>query len=90
MRVLCNFSHNMMKHAISICEDKGADQMRSINRAADQRLCFRYRDSTTLLLKPLVTFCGCTARFVSDRIQVFSRRVSFLDPISLIFPEAEI
>ena len=50
MRVFfSNFSHNMRKPAFSICEDKGADQLRSINRATDQRLCFRYRDSTTLL-----------------------------------------
>ena len=41
------------------------------NREADQRLCFRYIDSTILLLskynfKPLAIFCDCTARFVSD------------------------
>ena len=32
-----------------ICETKGADQLRG-NREADQRLCFRYSDSTIPLL----------------------------------------
>ena len=32
-----------------ICENKGADQLRG-NREADQRLCFRYTDSTIPLL----------------------------------------
>ena len=32
-----------------ICENKDADQLRG-NREADQRLCFRYIDSTTPLL----------------------------------------
>ena len=33
------------KPIICICENKGADQLRS-NREADQRLCFCYTDST--------------------------------------------
>ena len=33
------------KPAFSICENKDPDQLRS-NCAADQRLCFRYTDST--------------------------------------------
>ena len=38
----------MKKPAICIlvCENKDADQLRG-NREADQRLCFRYTDSTT-------------------------------------------
>ena len=41
----------MTKPTICICENKGADQLRS-NCEADQRLCFSYTDSTiTLLLK---------------------------------------
>ena len=32
-----------------ICENKDADQLRG-NREADQRLCFRYTNSTILLL----------------------------------------
>ena len=35
----------MRKQAFGICENKDADQLRS-NREADQRLCFRYTDST--------------------------------------------
>ena len=35
----------MGKPTICICETKGADQLRG-NREADQRLCFRYSDST--------------------------------------------
>ena len=41
----------MRKPTICIGENKDADQLRG-NREADQRLCFRYSDSTlTLLLK---------------------------------------
>ena len=39
----------MRKATICICENKDADQLRS-NREADQRLCFRYIDSTIPLL----------------------------------------
>ena len=39
----------MRKPAFCICENKDADQLRG-NREADQRLCFRYSDSTTPLL----------------------------------------
>ena len=38
-------SRHMRKPTICICENKGADQLRG-NREADQRLCFRYMDST--------------------------------------------
>ena len=42
----------MRKPAICICENKDADQLRG-NREADQRLYFRYKDSTIpLLSKP--------------------------------------
>ena len=41
----------MGKPTICICENKDADQLRGRgNREADQRLCFRYRDSTLPLL----------------------------------------
>ena len=43
-------SHLMRKPTICICENKDADQLRS-NRKADQRLCFRYMDSTIPLFK---------------------------------------
>ena len=61
------------KPVFCICENKDADQLRG-NREADQRLCFRYLDSTIPLLpkirnsKPLAIFSGCTARFVSDLV----------------------
>ena len=49
----------MRKPTTCICENKGADQLRGSflmlrgsyrNREADQRLCFRYTDSTIPLL----------------------------------------
>ena len=42
-------SRLMGKPTICICENKGADQLRGY-READQRLCFRYSDSTIPLL----------------------------------------
>ena len=63
----------MRKQAFCICENKDADQLRG-NRKADQHLCFRYKDSTILLLskseiyKLLAIFCDCTAWFVSDQV----------------------
>ena len=64
----------MGKPAICPGENKGADQLAG-NREADQRLCFRYSDSTVPLLllkirnfKILALFCVCTARFVSDLV----------------------
>ena len=39
----------MRKPAFCICENEDADQLRD-NREADQRLCFRYKDSTIPLL----------------------------------------
>ena len=42
-------SRLMGKPTICIGENKDADQLRS-NREADQRLCFRYSDSTIPLL----------------------------------------
>ena len=39
----------MRKPAFCICENNDADQLRG-NREADQRLCFRYTDSTIPLL----------------------------------------
>ena len=39
----------MRKPAFCSCENKDADQLRG-NREADQRLCFRYTDSTISLL----------------------------------------
>ena len=66
----------MGKPTICICEKKDADQLRG-NREADQRLCFRYSDSTLPLLlfrnfKLLALFCACTGWFVSDLDPVVS------------------
>ena len=44
-----NLSRVVRKLALCICENKDADQLRG-NREADQRLCFRYTDSTIPLL----------------------------------------
>ena len=64
----------MRKPFFCICENKDADQLRG-HREADQRLCFRYTDSTIPLLpikiwnfKPPAIFCGCTAWFMSDLV----------------------
>ena len=44
-----NMSRVMRKPTFCICENKDADQLRS-NGEADQRICFRYTDSTIPLL----------------------------------------
>ena len=44
-----DLSRVVRKPAFCICENKDADQLRG-NREADQRLCFRYTDSTIPLL----------------------------------------
>ena len=70
---ICHLSLVIRKQAFCICENKDADQLRG-NREADQRLCFRYIDSTIPILpkilnfKPLAILCGCTARFVWDLV----------------------
>ena len=62
-----NLSRVVRKPAYCICENKDADQLRG-DREADQRFCFRYTDSTIRNFKPLVIFCDCTARFVSNLV----------------------
>ena len=44
-----DMSHLMGKPTICLGENKDVDQLRG-NREADQRLCFRYSDSTVPLL----------------------------------------
>ena len=46
---ILHLSRVVRKPAFCICENKDADQLRG-NREADQRLCFRYTDSTIPLL----------------------------------------
>ena len=97
-------SLRMRKPTICICEKKDEDRLRG-NREADQRLCFRYTYSTTPLLlinlKPLVCFCVCTVRFVSDlvgaqivgflthRLIYFNIRIYEERPVSIIFNSQE-
>ena len=44
-----HMSRVLSKAAFCICENKDADQLRG-NREVDQRLCFRYTDSTIPLV----------------------------------------
>ena len=44
-----HLSRDVRKPDFCICENKDADQLRG-NREADQRLCFRYMESTIPLL----------------------------------------
>ena len=46
---LYHMSRDMRKPDFGICENKDTDQLRG-NHEADQRLCFRYTDSTIPLL----------------------------------------
>ena len=46
---ILSMSHVMRKPTFGICENKDADQLRG-DCKADQRLCFRYIDSTIPLL----------------------------------------
>ena len=72
----------MRKPAFWICANKDADQQRSNNCAADQRISFQYIDSTIPPLpkfkisKPLAIFFDCTARFVSDLVRNHEARFS--------------
>ena len=52
---LFNMSRVMRKPAFCTCENKDADQLRG-NREADQRLCFRYKDSTIPILPKYESF----------------------------------
>ena len=50
-----------------------SDSRRKQRRRADERLCFRYSDSTVHLLHlnpkfQVSLFCDCTGRFVSDMV----------------------
>ena len=76
----------MRKLAFCICENKAADQLRS-NFTADQRLCFRYTDSTTPLLpkseisslqpSSVVVHPCCVGPGRKPRRPVFSQRGSY-------------
>ena len=49
LNVVNDMSLVVRKPAFCLCENKDADQLHG-NREADQHLCFRYIDSTILLL----------------------------------------
>ena len=53
---LQKLSRLMGKPTICICENKDADQLRG-DREADQRLCFRYMDTTIPLLPKYEISC---------------------------------
>ena len=63
------------------CENKDADQLRG-NREADQRFCFRNKDSTIPLLPKreissnFSNFSNCAARFVKDLVGIPEDRIS--------------
>ena len=62
-------SHTVRKPDFCLCKNKGADQLCS-NRTADERLCFRYTDSTfPLLLKYKALLCDCTGQFVLELVR---------------------
>ena len=80
----------MRKPTFCICENKDADKLRG-NREADQRLCFRYIDSTIPLLpvneilasSHLVWLCSpvCVGPGRKPRRPVFSQRGSYYVPM---------
>ena len=83
----------MRKPDFCICENKDADQLRG-NRETDQRLCFRYTDSTIPLLSKseisgfvLVIFYRSTVWFVWDLVgnpeDRFSHKEAHLAPFSI-------
>ena len=86
----------MRKPLICICDNKGADQLRS-NCEADQHLCFRYLDRTiptyTQNFKPLACFCDFTARFVLDLVGTpdccFPRAKAFIISCSFRYIEQQ-
>ena len=81
-------SRVMRKLTICICENKDADQLRgNRNREADQRLCFRYLDSTIPLLpkykisslypSPVAVQPGLCQTWSESTLLVFSFRGSY-------------
>ena len=81
IKKLTNMSGVMRKPTFCICENKDADQLRG-KREADQRLCFRYLDSTIPLLAkskissflppPVSVQPGCYQTWSESTLLVFS------------------
>ena len=75
---LMTYEPHHEKSDFCLCKNKDADQLRSKDEA-DQRLCFRYMDSTfqfSFFLNPKFPastqtshFCDCTGQFVLDLVR---------------------
>ena len=70
----------MRKPAFCICENKGADQLRG-NREADQRLCFRYIDSTI----PLLSFVTVLVVIVKNKSFRKAKHLNVIDSFISVF-----
>ena len=75
----------MRKQTFCICENKDADQLRG-NREADQRLCFRYTDSTIPLL-PKSEISNQNVGFLMKRLIYLYRYRSLVNVKKFIFCE---
>ena len=64
----------MRKLDFCVYKNKGADRLHD-NRAADQRLCCRYINSTSTLMRNFIVF-GCSTLFVSDMVGIPKDRFS--------------
>ena len=69
----------MGKPTICIGENKDADQLRG-NREADQRLCFRYSDSTIPLLLPVPRFSARNSIFRMFYAEILMRSIGTIFP----------
>ena len=71
----------MRKQSICICQNKDADQLRG-NHEADQRLCFRYTESTVpLLLKSkILSFYPASVTVQPDLCQTSSETTLLVFP----------
>ena len=82
-------SGSMGKPTICIGKNKGADQLRS-NCEADQRLCFRYTDSTLqpglcrIWLEPILLVFSCTGSHVFKILVSYQQLLSYEDNFIMI------
>ena len=79
----------MGKPIICICKNKGADQLRG-NREADQRICFRYSDSTIppLLNSTISSFQPASVAVQAGLCQTCSETTSLVFPRGGSFKKA--
>ena len=78
---IASLSRLMRKPTICICENKGADQLRSYCEA-DQRLCFRYTDSTI----PLVSKSKISSFYQSPVLKQLGLCRTCSETTLLVFP----